>query len=79
MTESPRTIADLLEARAVDDHLAITFEGRRWTWAQVVHQARRRAAMLAAARVDGPFHVGVLLDNVPEYLLLLAAAGLGGG
>jgi fatty-acyl-CoA synthase len=76
--DPPRTVADLLLQRADDDHTAIEFEGRTWTWADVVGEARRRAAMLTAARVDGPFHVGVLLDNVPEYLFMLAAAGLCG-
>ena len=78
MPAEPRTVADLLLARADDDHPALVFEGTTWTWAEVVDEARRRAAMLAAARVDGPFHIGVLLDNVPEYLFLLAAAGLSG-
>ena len=29
-------------------------------------------------RRPGPFHVGVLLDNVPEYLFLLGGAALAG-
>jgi fatty-acyl-CoA synthase len=29
-------------------------------------------------RQDGPFHIGVLLDNGPEYLFLLGAAALSG-
>ena len=74
----PRTVADLLAARVGDDHVAIVFEGRPWSWADVMVEAQRRAAMLTAARVDGPFHVGVLLDNVPEYVFMLAAAGICG-
>jgi len=34
--------------------------------------------MLSTSRVDGPFHVGVLLENVPDYLFLLAAGSLSG-
>jgi fatty-acyl-CoA synthase len=49
-----------------------------WTWRQIVAEATRRAALLEQARVPGPFHVGVLLDNVAEYLFVLCAAGLGG-
>ena len=32
--------------------------------------------MLDAARTSGPFHIGVLLENVPEYMFLLAGAAL---
>jgi fatty-acyl-CoA synthase len=76
--DGPRTVADLVLARAGDDHPAILFEGRSWTWAEVVDEAARRAAMLADLRTDGPFHVGVLLDNVPEHVLAFAAAALAG-
>ena len=34
--------------------------------------------MLRDLRRDGPFHVGVLLENVPEYLFLLGGAALAG-
>jgi fatty-acyl-CoA synthase len=33
---------------------------------------------LQSKRTDGPFHVGVLLDNVPEYVFLLGGAALAG-
>jgi fatty-acyl-CoA synthase len=73
----PRTVADLVLARRDDHHLALIFEGRAWTWAEVVAEGRRRAAFLAPTG-DGPNHVGVLLDNVPEYLFLLVGAALAG-
>ncbi|MEZ4282211.1 MAG: AMP-binding protein [Myxococcota bacterium] len=38
----------------------------------------RRAEALLAWRRPGPFHVGVLLENVPEYLFLTGAASLAG-
>jgi len=75
---SPRTILDLLRARAEDDHLGLRFEGDNWSWAEIVEEARRRAAMLTATRIDGPFHIGILLDNVPEYLFMLVAAAMAG-
>ena len=34
--------------------------------------------MLAERRDDRPLHVGVLLENVPEYWFWLAAAALSG-
>lgn len=67
------TAADLVLARAGDDRPGLTFEGRTWTWAQVVEEAERRAAWA------GRRHIGVLLDNVPDYVFLLAGAALSGG
>jgi len=72
------TVADLLVARADDDHPGLLFEDRSWSWRQVVEESRRRAALLSSKRGDGPFHVGVLLDNGPEYLFLLGGAALVG-
>ncbi len=77
-TEPLETVAELVEARADDTNPALRFEGRVWTWAEVVAESRHRAALMEAARVDGPFHIGVLLDNVPEYVFMLAGAALAG-
>jgi len=72
------TVADLVLARAEDDHTGLCFEDESWTWRQVVAQCTTRARMLATLRRPGPFHVGVLLENVPEYLFLLGGAALAG-
>ena len=76
------TIAELVAARARDDHLGLVFEGQSWTWAEIVHECAVRAALLLDARrrasSTAPFHVGVLLDNVPEYVFLLGGAALAG-
>ena len=48
-----------------------------WTWAEVVERPRQRAAFFRAhAPVDAPFHVGVLLDNIPEFWFTLCGAAL---
>jgi fatty-acyl-CoA synthase len=76
--------ADLLALRADDTHDAIRFrEGRdepvqSWTWVEYVVECRARAALLEDLREDGPFHVGVLLDNVPEFPMWLGGAALAG-
>ncbi len=75
---SPETIVDLLLARAADDNEALRFEGASWTWRQVVVESVRRANALLALREDGPFHIGVMLDNVPEYIFLLGGAAIAG-
>ncbi|MFI2560243.1 AMP-binding protein [Nocardia farcinica] len=72
------SIADLLGARAEDDHPALLFGDQRMSWREFVRAARERAAALTALRRPGPWHVGVLMDNDPEYLLLIAGAALCG-
>ncbi|MDE3086920.1 MAG: AMP-binding protein [Acidobacteriota bacterium] len=73
----PETVADLLVARASDDRPGLCHEDRRWTWAEVVAESAARAATLLALAPPGePAHVGVLLDNVPEYLFWMGAAAL---
>lgn len=72
------TVAELVLGRAEDDHTGLRFEDQSWTWRQVVDAARARATLLEGLRGDGPFHVGVLLENLPEFLFLLAGAALCG-
>jgi fatty-acyl-CoA synthase len=72
------TIAELVRARAADDHPAILFEDRSWSYAEYVTACAERAALLEELRRPGPFHVGVLLDNVPEFAMWLGAAAVAG-
>ncbi|MFE5260650.1 AMP-binding protein [Streptomyces coelicoflavus] len=73
-----QTIADLLLARAGDDHPGLLTRERTWTWDEVVAESAARAALAAELRTEGPFHIGVLLDNVPEYVFWLGGAALAG-
>ncbi|MET0665249.1 MAG: AMP-binding protein, partial [Acidimicrobiales bacterium] len=76
--------SDLLAMRADDTHDAIRFregrddEIRTWSWAEYVVECRARAALLEDVRRDGPFHLGVLLDNTPEFPMWLGGAALAG-
>lgn len=72
------TVAELVLARQDDDSTGLLFEDASWTWREVVVECRRRAALLESMRVDGPFHIGVLLENTPEHLFLLGGAALSG-
>ncbi|GIH71391.1 AMP-binding protein [Sphaerimonospora thailandensis] len=72
------TIADLLLDRAGDDHPGLRTRERTWTWDEVVRESAARAALARELRTDRPFHIGVLLDNVPEYIFWLGAAALAG-
>ncbi len=83
MTASPssagaRTVAELLLARREDDRAGLYHDTSTWTWRQVVAESARRAELASELRRPGPFHIGVLLDNVPEYLFWLGAAALNG-
>jgi len=64
--------------QAGDDHLGLVAGDLRLTQAEVVAQAATRAAWLLDRRDPGPFHVALLLDNVPEFVLWLEAAALVG-
>ncbi len=70
--------AEVLAARADDDHPAIFFEDDSITYRTFLEEAATRAALLCEARREGPFHVGVLLENVPEYLYWIGGAALAG-
>jgi fatty-acyl-CoA synthase len=72
------TIAQYVRRNAASERPALFFEDRRWTHAEVVREACTRAALMLARRPAGPFHVGLLLDNVPEALFWLEAAALCG-
>lgn len=72
------TVASLLRDRTDDDHVGYVFEESTWTWREVVQASAVRAELLQRARRPGPFHIGVLLENVPEYLFLAGGAAFAG-
>ena len=74
----PTTFAELVTLRSEDDTDGLFYEDQRWSWREMVAQARVRAELLVQRRGSGPFHVGVLLENVPEFVFLLMGAGLAG-
>jgi fatty-acyl-CoA synthase len=73
-----QTIDELIRRRAGDHRTGLVFADRRWTHDQVVQAQADRAAVLASLRQPGPFHVALLLDNVPEYVFWMGAAALAG-
>jgi fatty-acyl-CoA synthase len=72
------TIRELLLARIDDSRPALAYEDQRWSYSEYLEACSERAAYLLEHRQDGPFHVGVLLENVPEYPMWLGAAALVG-
>jgi fatty-acyl-CoA synthase len=76
--EALRTAAEVVLARRGDTNPGLVFEDRHWTWSEVVAEMSSWANWLSPLTASGPPHVGVLLDNVPEYLFALGASLLSG-
>jgi fatty-acyl-CoA synthase len=75
----------LLRRNGTDDATssrpAVHFEDRTWTHAEFLAQSVRWANLFLAqgpSTPDGVLHVGVLLDNTPEYVFALGGAALSG-
>ncbi len=75
------TFAEIVRARVGDDKTGLRFEDWSWTWAEVVQESADRAAALEALvpqPVGRQVHVGVLLDNVPDFVFWIGAGALAG-
>jgi fatty-acyl-CoA synthase len=73
--------ASLLRRNAEEypDRPALRFGNRVWTHRELFAEAMRFAALYTARlNPDRPPHVGVLLDNTPDYVFALCGAGLAG-
>jgi fatty-acyl-CoA synthase len=71
-------MAQAVRDRENDPSVGLIAGDLRLSHAEVVALAAQRAAWLRANRRPGPFHVAVLLDNVPEFIYWLEAAALAG-
>ncbi|CRZ15656.1 AMP-binding protein [Mycolicibacterium neworleansense] len=82
MPDARTDIASLLLDRVGDQHLGLRTRDRDWTWDEVVAESAARGAYATELRgscpIEGPFHIGVLLDNVPDFLFWLGGAALVG-
>ncbi|WP_210591086.1 long-chain-fatty-acid--CoA ligase [Streptomyces sp. GESEQ-35] len=79
MESRARTVAELVAGRWGDHRPGLWFEERTLTHHETAAGAAARAALLADLLPAGAEpHIGVLLDNTPEYPLWLAAAALAG-
>ena len=78
------TFAEVVQARAGDSSVGVVSGDERHTWGSVVQQAADRAAFLsgtygpATHHAGRQLHIGVLLENVPDYLYWTCAAALAG-
>jgi fatty-acyl-CoA synthase len=76
-----RNVAALLRRNGVDlsyaTRPALRFGDQVWTHEELLFEAERFAALyLARLDPDRPPHIGVLLDNTPDYVFALCGAGL---
>lgn len=75
------TFTEIVISRRGDEAVGLRFEGRDWTWGQVVDESAARAALLGdqVPSVGGrQVHVGVLLENVPDFVFWIGAGALAG-
>lgn len=76
-----RTFTEVVRSRAGDDAIGLRFEDQEWTWDDVVRESAQRAALLkdlAPVPPDRQVHVGVLLENVPDFVFWIGAGALAG-
>lgn len=71
-------IATMLLDRLGDQHLGLRIRDRDWAWDEVVRESAARGGLAQSMRCAGPFHIGVLLENVPDFLFWLGGAALAG-
>lgn len=74
------TFAEILRARTGDQHVGLRFESRSWTWDEVVRESAVRAAVCASwpQPASRQLHVGLLLENVPDFPFWIGGAALSG-
>ena len=78
---APLTFADYVRRRAEDDHLAVLFDDERWTYRQWCAEVATRAALwheIRQQRVGRPPHIGLLMENIPDFTMWLGAAAVTG-
>ncbi|MGA7417431.1 MAG: AMP-binding protein [Acidimicrobiales bacterium] len=73
------TAAELLLQHRERDAIGLHFEDGTVTYREWIDQSLRRAALWQSIRDnDQPPHIGVLLDNTPDFLYWLGAAAISG-
>lgn len=75
------TFAEVVRRRVGDDHEGLRFEGRSWTWDEVVRESCVRASLLRTVDPGegrAQRHVGILLQNVPDFVFWILGAALNG-
>jgi fatty-acyl-CoA synthase len=75
------TLAEALRTRVADsaERVFLRFADASWTFAETYREACRCANLFSRVRDIGrPFHVGLLMDNLPEFVFAELGCGLAG-
>jgi fatty-acyl-CoA synthase len=75
------TLAEALRVRVADSaaRVFLRFEDRSWTFVETYREACRYANLFSRVRdTSRPFHVGLLMDNLPEFVFAELGCGLAG-
>ncbi len=75
------TFADVVRQRVGDHKEGLRFEGRSWTWDEVIRESAVRAAIARTVpRGEGRAqrHIGILMQNLPDFVFWLLGAALNG-
>jgi fatty-acyl-CoA synthase len=72
------TVDELIRRREGDEHTALRHEDQQWSWAEHVRACATRAALARDRRRPGPFHIGFLMENIPELSFWLGAGAVAG-
>src|SRR5215470_4324929 len=81
MSAPPPSIAAALRARAADsaERVFLRAGDAQWTFAETYREACRYANFFLQARDPAqPFHVGVLMDNLPAFVFAELGCALAG-
>jgi fatty-acyl-CoA synthase len=78
MRSEDETVDQLVRRREHDTSTALLFEDAEWSWRAHVRASSERAALASDRRRPGPYHIGYLLQNVPDVSLWLGAGALAG-
>ena len=70
------TFAELLLRRSEDEGGALWCDDETWSWRRLVEESRARAHLMLERRDPDLPHVGVLLENTPEYVAWIYGAAL---
>jgi fatty-acyl-CoA synthase len=72
------TADEMIRARLGDTNPAVLFEDQRYSWGEHARASATRAALASDLRCRGPFHIGFLLENIPELTFWLGAGAASG-
>ncbi|MGA0878088.1 MAG: AMP-binding protein [Ilumatobacteraceae bacterium] len=78
---APLTFADYVRRRADDDHVAVLFDDQQWTYREWCAEVATRAALWSSIReqrAGRPPHIGLLMENIPDFTMWLGAAAVTG-